>query len=136
MENIDLGLLVLHVAVGLTIAPHGAQKLFGWFGGYGVKGTGAWLDSMGAKNGWVIALLAGIGEFFGGLGIALGLFTPVAAAAVIIIMLGAIVTAHKGKGFFNTNGGWEFPLLIALGAAGVAIAGPGAYSLSAVLGLF
>lgn len=135
MENIDLGLLVLRIAVGLTIAPHGAQKLFGWFGGYGVKGTGAWLDSMGAKNGWVIALLAGIAELFGGLGIALGILTPVAAAAVVLVMLGAIVTAHKGKGFFNTNGGWEFPLLIALGALALAITGPGAYSIDALIGL-
>ena len=136
MENIDLGLLVLRIAVGLTLVPHGAQKLFGWFGGYGVKGTGAWLDSMGAKNGWVIALLAGIAEFFGGLGLAFGLLTPIAAAGVISVMLGAIVTAPKGKGFFNTNGGWEFPLLIALGALAIAIAGPGAYSADAVLGLF
>lgn len=135
MENIDLGLLVLRIAVGLTIAPHGAQKLFGWFGGYGVKGTGAWLDSMGAKNGWVIALLAGIAELFGGLGIALGILTPVAAVAVFLVMLGAIVTAHKGKGFFNTNGGWEFPLLIALGALALAITGPGAYSIDALIGL-
>ena len=136
MENIDLGLLVLRIAVGLTLVPHGAQKLFGWFGGYGVKGTGAWLDSMGAKNGWAIALLAGIAEFFGGLGLAFGLLTPIAAAGVIVVMLGAILTAHKGKGFFNTNGGWEFPLLIALGALAIAIAGPGAYSADAVLGLF
>lgn len=135
MENIDLGLLVLRIAVGLTIAPHGAQKLFGWFGGYGVKGTGAWLDSMGAKYGWVIALLAGIAELFGGLGIALGILTPVAAAAVVLVMLGAIVTAHKGKGFFNTNGGWEFPLLIALGAFALAITGPGTYSIDALIGL-
>lgn len=136
MENIDLGLLVLRIAVGLTLVPHGAQKLFGWFGGYGVKGTGAWLDSMGAKNGWAIALLAGIAEFFGGLGLAFGLLTSIAAAGVIAVMLGAILTAHKGKGFFNTNGGWEFPLLIALGALAIAIAGPGAYSADAVLGLF
>ncbi len=134
MENIDLGLLVLRLAVGLIIAPHGAQKLFGWFGGHGVKGTGAWLDSMGAKNGALIALFAGIGEFFGGLGVALGFLTPIAAAGVAIVMLGAIATAHKGKGFFNTNGGWEFPVLIALGAIGIAITGPGAYSLSAVVG--
>ena len=136
MENVDLGLLVLRLAVGLIIAPHGAQKLFGWFGGYGIKGTGAWLDSMGAKNGALIALAAGLGEFFGGLGIAAGLLTPIAAAGVILVMVGAIATAHKGKGFFNTNGGWEFPALIALGALGIAIAGPGAYSLAAVLGLF
>jgi putative oxidoreductase len=134
--NADLGLLVLRLAVGLVIAPHGAQKLFGWFGGYGIKGTGGWLDSLGAKNGWVIALFAGLGEFFGGLGIAAGLFTPIAAAGVAIVMLGAIVMAHKGKGFFNTNGGWEFPLLIALGALAVAIAGPGAYSLATAWGLF
>jgi putative oxidoreductase len=134
MENIDLGLLVLRLAVGLTIAPHGAQKLFGWFGGYGVKGTGAWLDSMGAKNGALIALFAGLGEFFGGLGVAAGFLTPIAAVGVIAVMIGAIATAHKGKGFFNTNGGVELPLLIALGALGIAIAGPGAYSLSATLG--
>jgi len=134
MENIDLGLLVLRLAVGLTIAPHGAQKLFGWFGGYGVKGTGAWLDSMGAKNGALIALFAGLGEFFGGLGVAAGFLTPIAAVGVIAVMIGAIATAHKGKGFFNTNGGSELPLLIALGALGIAIAGPGAYSLSATLG--
>lgn len=68
MYDTNLGLFILQLGVGLTIAPHGAQKLFGWFGGYGIKGTGAWLDSLGAKNGWLIALLAGIAEFFGGLG--------------------------------------------------------------------
>ena len=136
MENIDLGLLVLRLAVGLTIAPHGAQKLFGWFGGYGIKGTGGWLESIGLKNGAFLAFLAGAAELFGGLGIAAGLFTPIAAAGVIVAMLVAIVTVHKGKGFFNSNGGSELPLLIALGALGVAITGPGAYSLAATLGLF
>ena len=136
MENVDLGLLVLRLAVGLIIAPHGAQKLFGWFGGYGIKGTGGWIESLGLKNGALLAFLAGAAEFFGGLGIAAGLFTPIAAAGVIVAMVVAIATAHKGKGFFNTNGGSELPLLIALGALGIAIAGPGAYSLATTLGLF
>lgn len=134
MDTLALGLLLIRIAVGITIAPHGAQKLFGWFGGYGVKGTGAWLDSLGAKNGWVIALFAGIGEFFGGLGLVLGILTPIAAAGVIIVMLGAITMAHRGKGFFNSNGGWELNFIIALGALGIAIAGPGAYSLVGIFG--
>src|SRR5919202_2598079 len=98
---LGLGLLIARLAVGLGIASHGAQKLFGWFGGYGLKGTGGFLESLGFRPGSLYAAAAGLGEFGGGLLIALGLFGPVGPALVIAVMTVASLTAHRGKGFFN-----------------------------------
>jgi len=131
----EFGLLVIRVALGLTLAAHGAQKLFGWFGGGGLAGTGGFFEQMGFRPGRVMALMAGLGEALGGLGIALGLLTPFAAALVITVMTVAIVSVHLEKGFFSSNGGYEFPLLNAAVAFGLVFIGPGPLSFDAVLGL-
>ena len=131
----DIGLLLLRLVLGLTMAAHGSQKIFGWFGGYGLAGTGGWMESMGFRPGRVHAAAAGTAEFIGGLLIALGLFTPVGSALLITVMVVAIVTVHAPKGFFVTDGGYEYPLLISTVAAALAFVGPGAYSLDAVDGL-
>ena len=121
-----LGLLIIRLAVGLTLAAHGAQKLFGMFGGHGIAGTAGFFEAIGFRPGRPLALLAGLGEVAGGLALALGLFTPFAAA---------VVGVHLEKGFFAQNGGYEFALVMALTAAGVAFAGPGALSVDEALGL-
>src|SRR5688500_15056561 len=131
----EIGLLVLRVALGLTLAAHGAQKLFGWFGGYGLKGTGQWLDSIGMVPGRVQALFAGLAEAGGGLLLALGLLTPIAAGMVVAVMLVAVVTVHLKAGFWATKGGYEYNLVIAIAALSLAFTGAGQLSLDAVLGL-
>jgi len=131
----EFGLLVIRVALGLTLAAHGAQKLFGWFGGGGVAGTGGFFEQMGFRPGKVMAVVAGLGEALGGLGIAFGLLTPFAAALVIAVMSVAIVSVHLEKGFFTTNGGYEFPLLNAAVAFGLVFIGPGSLSFDGALGL-
>ena len=130
-----LGLLIIRLAVGLTLAAHGAQKSFGMFGGPGLTGTAGFLETMGFRPGKPLALLAGAGELAGGLALALGLFTPFAAAIVVATMIVAVLAVHVEKGFFAQNGGYEFALLMALSAIGVALAGPGPFSLDAALGL-
>lgn len=94
-----IGILLIRLAVGLTFVGHGAQKLFGWFGGYGLKGTGGWLESIGLKPGVTMALIAGLAEFVGGLLFALGLFTPFAALLLAATMVIAIVKVHAPKDF-------------------------------------
>ena len=131
----EIGLLVLRVALGLTLAAHGAQKLFGWFGGFGLKGTGQWLESIGMVPGRVQALFAGLAETGGGLLLALGLLTPLAAGVVVAVMLVAVGTVHLKAGFWATKGGYEYNLLIAIAALSLAFTGAGALSLDAVLGL-
>src|ERR671911_255516 len=102
----DIGILLLRSAVGLTLAAHGAQKLFGWFGGPGLDGLGGWLESMGFVPGRRQALLAGLAETGGGLLLTLGLFTPFAAAATVSVMVVAAGSAHWKAGFFMTKGGY------------------------------
>ncbi|HUP20591.1 MAG TPA: DoxX family protein [Gemmatimonadota bacterium] len=131
----SLGLLLARAAVGLGLAAHGAQKLFGWFGGHGPRGTGQFFEGLGFRPGVPFALAAGFGEFGGGLLLALGLFGPVGPMLVVTTMLVAILAVHRGNGFFAQNQGWELPLLYALTAAYVAFAGPGVHSLDAALGL-
>lgn len=128
-----IGLLVLRIVVGLTVAAHGAQKLFGWFGGPGVSGFSAWLAQLGIRPERPWAVIAGLAEFVGGLLVALGLLTPVAALAVSGSMLVAIFTVHVGKGFWNQNGGVEFPLTILAAMVALSLTGPGAYSLDQLL---
>jgi putative oxidoreductase len=125
------GLLVLRIAVGVLFAAHGAQKLFGWFGGYGLQGTGGFFESMGFRPGAVMAFVAGTSELAGGLGIAAGLLTPLAAAAVIGVMLNAIATAKRTAPII---GGKELDLLYAGAATALAFTGAGAYSLDRVIG--
>lgn len=124
----DLGLLALRVGLGGTLAAHGAQKLFGSFGGHGIAGTGAFFESVGFKPGKANAVLAGLGEGVGGVLLALGLATPAAGAAAAGTMAVATST-HKGNGFFAMDGGPELPLLLGLSAAALALGGPGRVSL-------
>ena len=128
----DIGLLVLRLAVGLTMAAHGSQKLFSWFGGHGLAGTGGFMESLGFRPGRLQAALAGIAEFGGGLLIALGLLTPLGAAMVIAVMVVAIGTVHLPKGFFVSDGGFEYNLMIIASSVALAFTGPGAYSIDAV----
>ncbi len=131
---VNFGLLLIRVIVGLTLAAHGAQKLFGWFGGGGLRSTAANFEKMGYRPGNVMALLAGLGEAGGGALVALGLLTPLGAAAGIGVMLNAIISVHVPNGFWNQRGGFEYPLTIAAVFAGIAFAGSGGYSLDAAIG--
>lgn len=125
----NLGLLIIRLVVGLLFVGHGAQKLFGWFGGYGLKGTGGWLESIGVKPGVLMALLAGLAEVAGGLLLAAGLWMPVAAALIVAVMLVAILTVHGKNGLWVTGNGIEYPLVLIAVAVGLALIGPGAYVL-------
>ncbi len=118
------GALALRVPVGIILAAHGAQKLFGWFGGYGLEGTGQWMASIGLSPGYLMAALAGSAEFFGGLALVLGLLTRPAALVSAFTMLVAIVTVHLGNGLFMSNNGYEFALsLLAATTASVFLGG-------------
>jgi putative oxidoreductase len=128
----DIGLLLLRIFVGLTIAAHGAQKLFGWFGGFGIKGTGKFLTSAGYPAGEAFAVVSGLCEFLGGLGLVLGLLTPLSAAMVLGNMVNAIVVSWNGfgaEGFFAQDGGIEYQLIMAAASAALAFTGPGGYAL-------
>jgi putative oxidoreductase len=121
------------LAAGLILMPHGAQKLFGLFGGYGVEATGQFFATkLGLPAS--LALVAGLIEFFGGLLLAVGLFTRPAAALVAGMMAIAVVTVHLPAGFFWTNGGFEYPLMWGLVALSFVLRGGGRYSLDAVIG--
>ncbi len=129
----DVGLLALRLGVGGTLFAHGAQKLFGWFGGYGLAGTGAFFDSVGFTPGNVTAVAAGVAEAGGGALLALGLGTPAAGAAVAGNMAVAAST-HVPNGFFATEGGLEYPAVLGLTGAVLALSGPGVLSLDHALG--
>src|ERR1700687_2917738 len=130
----DIGLLLLRLTVGLTLAAHGAQKLFGSFGGPGPDGTGMHMEKLGFLPGRRHALMAGVAEGGGGLLLALGLVTPVAPSSVFAVMLVAAASVHLQQGFFLTNGGYEYTLVLGLSGLSVAFTGPGALSLDAQLG--
>jgi putative oxidoreductase len=131
----NLGLLVIRLVVGLTLAAHGAQKLFGWFGGGGQAGTTQMFEKLGLRPARLNALLAALAETGGGLLFAAGFLTPTASAAIIAAMTVAALGVHLQGGFFASKGGWEYNLVLAGSALGVAFAGPGALSLDAALGL-
>jgi putative oxidoreductase len=128
------GLLLIRVVLGVIMVAHGAQKLFGWFGGHGLSGTGSGLESMGLKPGRVYAAVNGLAEFGGGALLVLGLLTPLGAATVAGVMFVAIATVHWRNGFFNTRGGYEFNLLIVATAIALAITGPGEISIDRLAG--
>lgn len=130
----EIGLLILRLTVGLTLAAHGAQKLFGWFGGPGLDATGQGLATLGFHPGRRHALMAGLVETAGGLLLAVGLLTPIAAAVVFSVMLVAAVSAHVKQGFFLASGGYEYTLVLGLAGLTVAFTGPGSLSLDALLG--
>ena len=123
------GLTVLRIVAGLTFAAHGAQKLFGWFGGYGLEGVGQWMESIGLSPGYWMALMAGSAEFFGGLALIVGVLARPAAAVLAVTMLVAIVTVHLANGFFMSNNGYEFALALLAMSLAVVIEGAGKLSL-------
>jgi len=130
---IDVGLLVLRLGVGVTFSLHGFQKLFGWFGGGGRKATAAWFAGLGFGNGRSATLLAGTSEIAGGLGLALGLGTPLAAAAIVGTMTTAALVNHAEHGFWSVAKGWELNGYLIVVATTLAITGPGALSMDAWL---
>ena len=125
---------MIRVFAGLMLMPHGAQKLFGWFGGGGLEGTAQYFAGLLGEPGMFFAVLAGATEFFGGLLLAVGLLTRIAAAGTVILMLVAIFTVHLGNGYFNFNGGYEYPLLWGIVALAFLIRGGGAWSLDRRIG--
>ena len=129
----SLASLVLRVPTGIIFMAHGSQKLFGAFGGYGLEGTGQWMASIGIEPGYLMALLSGSGEFFGGLAILIGLLTRPAAAVLAFTMLVAILTVHIGNGLFASNNGYEYALELLTIAASLAITGGGKLSLDRLL---
>lgn len=135
LAPIDVALLVLRVGVGVPFALHGAQKLFGWFGGAGRPATAAWFASLGFGDGRAAVWLAGGGELLGGLGLATGLLTPLAAAAVAGTMTTAALVNNAEHGFWSVAKGWELNGYLIVVALAVAVAGPGRLSLDAVMGI-
>jgi putative oxidoreductase len=128
------GLLFLRVIVGLSLSAHGAQKLFGWFGGHGPRGTAGFFGSLGFRPPLAMALVAGMSELAGML-FALGLATPFAAVAMASVMVVAVGAVHRRNGFWVTNGGYEYNLAIWAVSASVAAAGPGRFSLDNAFGI-
>jgi putative oxidoreductase len=127
------GILLLRVVVGLTLGAHGSQKLFGWFGGHGPRGTAGFFGNLGFRSPLLMALLAGLSEL-GGVLFALGFLTPFAALGIVVTMVMAIATVHWQKGFWNADGGFEFPLVMLTVAAAVAATGPGRFSIDRLVG--
>ena len=131
----DAGLLLARLAFGTLMAAHGSQKLFGWFGGYGLVGTAGYFETIGFRPGRVFAFAAAATEIASGLMLALGLLQPAAAALMLSVMIVAAGSVHWQNGLFAASNGIEVPLLYGVAAAALALTGPGAYSLDVVFGL-
>jgi putative oxidoreductase len=131
----ELGLLVLRVVVGLLFMGHGSQKLFGMFGGYGIEGTGGFLEALGLRPGRVLAVGAGVAEVAGGALLALGLLTPFAAFLLIATMVVAIATVHWSNGVWSSEGGYEYNVVIIAALFAITATGPGDWSLDNALSI-
>lgn len=123
--------LALRIPIGIIYMAHGSQKLFGWFGGYGLEGTGQWMASIGIEPGVLMAFLAGSGEFFGGLLLLIGLLTRPAAFVTAFAMIVAILSVHIGNGLFVANNGYEFGLALLAASVSLLISGAGKASIDA-----
>ena len=132
-SNAGFAALALRIPVGVIFMAHGAQKLFSWFGGYGLEGTGQWMASIGLEPGYLMALLAGSAEFFGGLFLLLGLLTRPAAAVLAVTMVVAIVAVHLPNGLFMSNNGYEFGLALLAASVSLALSGAGKASIDKFL---
>jgi len=132
---LSIGLLLVRVVVGLLMTAHGTQKLLGWFGGYGLQKTGEFFTQLGFRPGRSFAAAASLSEIASGLLVALGLFGPIGPALMVSVMIVAAVTVHWGQGLLATTNGIELPLLYAAAGFGLALTGPGPYSLDAWLGI-
>lgn len=124
----NLAFTILRIPVGLIFVAHGAQKLFGWFGGYGLEATGQWMASIGFAPGYLMALLAGSAEFFGGLALILGLAARPAAFVTAFTMLMAM-KVHLGNGLFVANNGYEFALTLLVSSLAIALGGAGKFAM-------
>lgn len=132
---VALGLLILRIGVGLIVAAHGAQKLFGWWGGPGMTNWAGAMTRMRMRPPVLWAWVSAIGEFAGGLAVAIGLLSPLGSFAIVGSMVVAIALVHWPKGFWVSKGGFEFNLSLVAGATALAITGPGAWSLDSLLRL-
>lgn len=129
------GLLVARLVLGSMMVAHGGQKLFGWLGGYGLRGTAGFFEQLGFRPGVLFAAAASLGEITSGLLVALGFLGPIGPALLISVMLVAALSVHWAHGLFAGTNGIEVPLLYATGAFGLALVGPGPFSVDAALGL-
>jgi putative oxidoreductase len=134
MNTFDAALLVLRLGVGLTFAAHGAQKIFGWWGGPGINAWKGAVANMGFRPVTLFAAISAFAEFGGGLLLAAGLFTPLAGAVLVGQSTVIIGHVHWPNGFFNTKGGYEFPLVLAVGAIALVLSGAGAWSIDTAIG--
>lgn len=132
----DIALLILRLVLGGIFVAHGAQKLFGSFGGLGIEGTAVFHEQLGIKPAKPMAVLAGLAEFLGGILVIAGFLTPLAALALIVVIIVAILKVHLKNGFFATSGGYEFNLVLIAVAVALLLAGSGAYGTDAALGIF
>lgn len=129
----DNSALPLRLVAGILFAAHGAQKLFAWFGGYGLEGTGQWMASIGLEPGYLMALMAGSAEFFGGIFLLLGLLTRPTALVLAFTMLVAIFAVHFQNGLFMSNNGYEFALSLFAISVALVFQGGGKFSLDRIL---
>lgn len=129
VQNNSIAPLALRLSAGIIFVAHGAQKLFAWFGGYGLEGTGQWMESIGLSPGYLMALGAGSAEFFGGLLLILGLVTRPTAIILVFTMLVAIVSVHLPNGLFISNNGYEFGLALLAMSVSIAVSGAGKLSI-------
>ena len=135
LPTLSIGLLLIRVVAGLVMAAHGAQKLFGWFGGYGLNKTGEFFVQLGFQQGRAFATLASAAEIVSGLLVAVGFLGPIGPALMIAVMIVAMITVHRKNGLFAADNGIEVPLLYASIAFALALIGFGRYSLDALVGL-
>jgi putative oxidoreductase len=131
----SLGLLILRIVIGLTLAAHGAQKLFGWWGGSGMAGWTQAVTKLRIRPPALWAWIAALSEFGGGLLLAFGLLSPLGSLAIAGAMLVAVATVHWANGFWNGKRGYEFNLALLASVAALALTGPGTYSLDQLIGI-
>jgi len=132
-SNAGLAALVLRIPIGITFMAHGAQKLFAWFDGYGLEGTGQWMASIGLEPGYLMALMAGSAEFLGGIALLIGLLVRPAGLVLAITMLVAIFSVHFVNGLFMSNDGYEFGLALLAASVSLMFSGAGKLSLDNIL---